>query len=197
MNHQTRTSFSRWAAALLLTGLSGTAAAHTFGAAGAGFAEGLAHPFVGLDHLLAMIGVGLWAAQSGGRTLWQLPLAFLSVMACGAWLGQAGPDWSGAEIMIALSVVALGVLVAMSARPAGWVGIGLVSLFALFHGYAHGQEIPQAAAPVTYAAGFLLATLILHLVGLGLGLSISRLQAASRVGGLAMAATGVYLLASL
>jgi urease accessory protein len=197
MNNQTRTFFTRWASALLLAGLSGTAAAHTFGAEGAGFAEGLAHPFLGLDHVLAMIGVGLWAAQLGGRALWQLPLAFLTVMAGGAWLDQAGSDWSGTEAMIALSVVALGLLVAVSARMAGWIGIGLVALFALFHGYAHGQEIPQAVAPVTYAAGFLLATLILHLIGLGLGLSISRTRTASRVGGLAMAATGVYLLASL
>jgi urease accessory protein len=197
MNHQTRTLSTRCASALLLAGLSGTAAAHTFGAEGAGFAAGLAHPFLGLDHLLAMIGVGLWAAQLGGQARWQLPLAFLMVMAGGAWLGQAGPDLAGAEIMIALSVVTLGVLVALSARMAGWLGIGLVSLFALFHGYAHGQEIPQAAAPLTYAAGLLLATLMLHLIGLGLGLSASRLRAASRVGGLAMAATGVYLLASL
>lgn len=176
---------------------SGIVSAHTFGADGAGMTEGLVHPFVGIDHLLAMLAVGIWAAQLGGRALWQVPLAFVVMMAGGAWLAQLGLDLSLVEVMIAASVLVLGLLVAGSVRASISVSVMAVSLFALFHGYAHGLEMPRAGAPLSYASGFLLATLCLHLLGIALGLSLNRTRVLSRIGGAAIALTGVYLLASL
>jgi urease accessory protein len=176
---------------------SGVASAHTFGAQGAGMSEGLVHPFVGIDHLLAMLAAGIWAAQLGGRALWQVPLAFVTVMAGGAWLAQLGVAVSLVELMIAGSVVVLGVLIAGSIRVSSPVSVMAVSLFALFHGYAHGLEMPQAGNPWAYAAGFVLATLCLHLLGIALGLSLNRMRMLSRIGGAGIAVTGVYLLASL
>jgi urease accessory protein len=178
---------------LVLT--SGNVSAHTFGAEGAGFADGLVHPFIGIDHLLAMIAVGIWAAQLGGRALWQVPLAFVAVMAGGAGLAQWGLGLSLAEGMIAVSVLVFGLMVAGSVRVSAAVSVMVVSIFALFHGYAHGLEMPQAGAPLAYASGFILATACLHLIGIGLGMSLNRMQALSRLGGAAIAATGVYLLA--
>lgn len=176
---------------------AGHAAAHTFGAHDAGLGEGVLHPFIGLDHLLAMIAVGFWAAQLGGRALWQVPLAFVSVMAGGAVLAQLGLPFAPAEAMIAASVLVLGLLVAGSVRVSAPTGAMAVSVFALFHGYAHGLEMPQAGSPAAYAAGFVLATACLHLSGIGLGLLLSRVQLLSRLSGTALAATGVYLLAGL
>ncbi len=183
------------AACLLIA--SGSAAAHTFGAAGAGLAQGFAHPFLVADHLLAMLAVGIWSALQGGRSLWQLPLAFVAAMSLGGWLGLEGLGWGQVEPLIALSVVVLGLLVASRTAFSGAAGVALVALFALFHGYAHGAEIPEAAAPLAYAAGFLLATAALHGLGLALGLSSRRWHLLPRLGGAAIAATGVYLLAGL
>ena len=176
---------------------SGVANAHTFGAQGAGFAEGLVHPFIGVDHLLVMIAVGLWAVQLGGRAVWQIPLAFVAMMAAGAEVARLGLSFPFEEGAIALSVVGVGLMVATSAHLARGLGLLLVGLFALFHGYAHGHEMPEAAAPLAYAAGFLLATISLHLIGIGLGFACLRMKWARRLGRVAMAATGVYLLSSL
>jgi urease accessory protein len=176
---------------------AGNVSAHTFGAHGAGMAEGLVHPFIGIDHLLAMLAVGIWAAQLGGRALWPVPLAFVSVMAGGAWLAQLGLDLSLVEVMIAASVLVLGLLIAGSVRVSTSVSVMAVSVFALFHGYAHGLEMPQAGAPLAYASGFMLATVCLLLIGIVLGLSLNRMRVLSRIGGAAIAVTGVYLLASL
>lgn len=176
---------------------AGQAAAHTFGAHGAGFAEGFIHPFLGLDHLLAMLAVGIWAAQLGGRALWLVPLAFLSVMVGGAALAHSGLPFAPIEAMIAASVLVLGLLVAGSVRVSAAVGAMAVAFFAYFHGYAHGLEIPQAATPVAYVAGFMLATGCLHLLGIGLGSSLKRAPLLTRLSGSALAATGVYLLAGL
>ncbi len=173
------------------------AEAHTFGAAGAGLTEGLIHPFIGIDHLLAMLAVGIWAAQLGGRSLWLLPLAFVAVMAGGAGLAQLGLDLALVEVMIAVSVLALGSLVAGSIRVSAGVGMLTVSIFALFHGYAHGLELPEAGTPLAYAAGFVLATTCLHLIGIGVGIGLRQSQWLTRIGGAALSATGVYLLASL
>lgn len=181
----------------MLSLFAATASAHTFGAHGAGMTEGLVHPFIGLDHLLAMLAVGIWAAQLGGRALWQVPLAFVAVMAGGAALAQLGLGLSLVEVMIAGSVLALGLLIAGAVRVSGTVSVMAVSLFALFHGYAHGLEMPQAGSPVAYAAGFVLATVCLHLLGIALGLSLNRMRVLSRISGAAIAVTGVYLLASL
>lgn len=182
-----------------LIGLSfaGSASAHSFGAQGAGFVQGLAHPFLGLDHLLAMFAVGLWASQLGGTALWRVPLAFVAVMAGGALWANLGLDAALAETVIALSVLALGVMVAGAVRlPMSW-SLPLVALFALGHGYAHGLEIPDAASPWGYGAGFLLATAGLHLAGIGAGLSAHRHRALVRLGGCAIAVGGAWLLAGV
>ena len=151
--------------ALILPG----AEAHTFGTQGAGLVAGLAHPFVGLDHLLAMIAVGIWAGQLGGRLVWQVPLTFVSVMSAAAALGSFGISLPLVEPAIACSVLVLvlGLLIAGSVRLPVYTGVGLVALFAVFHGYAHGLELPQAASPFLYGVGFVLATSLLHCTGIG------------------------------
>ena len=181
----------------VITVFTNSASAHTFGAHGAGFVEGLAHPLVGLDHLLAMVAVGLWAAQLGGRALWMTPLAFVTVLAGGAGLALCGWDLPLVETMIAASVLVLGSMVAGSVRVSVWVSMMAVSLFALFHGYAHGLEMPQAAMPWAYGTGFILATAMLHGLGISLGLTLSRYHGLSRIGGTAIALSGAYLLASM
>jgi urease accessory protein len=143
------------------------AEAHTFGTQGAGLVAGLVHPFVGLDHLLAMIAVGIWAGQLGGRLVWQVPLTFVSVMSAAAALGSFGVTLPLVEPAIACSVLVLGLLIAGSVRLPASTGVGLVALFAVFHGYSHGLELPQAASPFLYGVGFVLATSLLH--GLGIG----------------------------
>ena len=186
---------------LLLSGVAGTAflfansvSAHTFGAHGAGFGEGLVHPLLGVDHLLAMIAVGFWAAQLGGKALWQAPLAFVAMMVGGALIANIGIDASLVEAMIAASVIFLGLMIAGSVKLPPSVSVIVVSAFALFHGYAHGLEMPQASTPLAYGAGFVLATGCLHLIGVGLGISANRMRILARVSGAAIAATGLYLL---
>lgn len=170
--------------------LAGTATAHTGDHAAAGFAGGLAHPFMGLDHLLAMIAVGLWAAQQGGRALWAVPAAFVGTMALGGTLAWSGIALPQAEAAIALSVLVLGVLVATRRRWAVTAGAALAAGFALFHGYVHGLEMPLAASPVPYAAGLMLATACLHGIGIASSLVGRR---AVRVAGVGIAAAGVAL----
>jgi urease accessory protein len=184
--------------AIVVAGLSSPAMAHITGASSAGFSGGFAHPFTGLDHILAMVTVGLWASQLGRPAYWMLPLAFPAVMAVGAGLGIAGVPLPWIEIGIAGSVVILGSMVALALKPSLAVSIALIGLFALLHGHSHGTELPQAASPVAYAAGFLIATVTLHGVGLTIG-STSRWPVA-RIGvravGAAIAAIGVVLLIS-
>jgi urease accessory protein len=175
------------------------AEAHLLDAGGAGWAHGFAHPFSGLDHILAMLAVGVWAAQSGRPALWVLPAAFPLAMAAGGLLGIAGVPVPGIESGIAASVLILGLLIAARARPPLALSIALVALFAVFHGHAHGTELPQAASPVLYGLGFVAATAVLHLIGLGIGRAM-RLPAgvtALRVGGGAIAAAGLALFVGL
>jgi urease accessory protein len=162
------------------------ALAHTFGAHGAGFMQGVAHPFTGLDHLLAMTAVGVWAAQQGGRALWAVPASFVLTMIIGALVAVAGIQLPHIEAMVAASVLVLGLLVAFQSRWPLAVGMGLVSLFAFFHGHAHGLEMPEAASPVLYGFGFVLATVVLHLVGI----------ASARVSGRWVQAAGVFTAAA-
>jgi len=169
--------------------------AHTFGAHGAGFADGLAHPFLGLDHLLAMLAVGFWAARLGGPALWRVPVAFLMAMSVGAGLAGPALDLPWLEAGIGGSVLALGLLVAFAPRLSGWLSLSLVALFALFHGFAHGLEMPEAASPWGYGLGFLLATASLHFAGVLLGLALGRFRLAALAAGSAIAATGLLLLA--
>lgn len=175
---------------------AGGAEAHVFGAWGGGLGEGFFHPIGGLDHVLAMVAVGLWAAQLGGRALGALPAAFLSMMAVGGLFGGAGIPLPWVEAGAAASVVVLGMAVAWALRWPMLAGLGLVGLFALYHGHAHGAEIPQTAAPALYAFGFLAATALLH----GAGIALGRLAASRLIGpkllrgtGAAVAAAGVVL----
>lgn len=174
---------------------AGAAQAHTFGAEGAGFVAGFAHPLGGLDHLLAMVAVGLWASQLGGRALWLVPSAFVGAMAVGGLIGMAGVEIGGIEQMILASVLVLGLVVAMAFRIRTDLAMGLVGLFALFHGMAHGLELPEASAPLGYAVGFVLATALLHGVGIAAGLIAStRLSVlATRAAGAVVALAGVGL----
>jgi urease accessory protein len=133
------------------------------------FASGFKHPWNGLDHMLAMLAVGLWAGLSGGRALWAWPLAFIGVMLAGGALGIAGVSVPMVEPGILASVIVLGLLVLTAARLPVALGAALVAVFALLHGHAHGSELPAQAAAASYAAGFALATALLH--GLGLGVA--------------------------
>ncbi len=180
--------------ALTLLGLSGVAQAHTSGLPHMDFATGLAHPLSGLDHILALVAVGLWAAQRGGRALWLIPLTFVLTMAMGGFLGFLGVTLPYVELGIASSVVILGLLVALASRLPLAASMGLVGLFALFHGYAHGAEIAAESNALWYSLGFLLATATLHIGGVGIALATR--QNLLRVSGAAIAASGVLLLAA-
>ena len=172
------------------------AEAHTFGSQGAGLMAGLTHPFVGLDHLLAMIAVGIWAGQLGGRAVWLIPLTFVSVMAVAATLASFGLLLPLMEPAIACSVLVLGLLIAGSVRLPTSVGVLLVSLFAVFHGYAHGLELPQAASPILYGAGFVLATALLHGLGIGFARNSRQHKMLQRIAGYSLIAASGLLLAA-
>lgn len=181
--------------ALPLAGLSGAAFAHTLGAHGAGFFHGILHPLLGADHLLAMLAVGLWASQQGNRAVWAAPAGFMLAMIAGMTLGVAGVALPLVEPMVAASVLALGLLVATRAQPHWLAGFALAAGFALFHGHAHGGEMPEAAVPLAYAIGMVLATAALHGIGLLGGRWIGRRQALLVRGlGLVAAGAGVALL---
>ncbi len=157
---------------LLLTATA--ASAHTGDAAGAGFVTGFTHPLLGWDHVAAMVAVGLWGAFLGAPAIWVLPVAFPLVMALGGALGVAGVPLPGIETGIAASALVIGLAVALAARPPLWVAAAIVALFAVFHGHAHGTEMPAAADPIAYAAGFVIATGLLHLAGIAFGLLAAR-----------------------
>lgn len=175
------------------------ALAHTYGVHGSGFGAGFAHPLGGLDHILAMVAVGVWAAQIGGRAMWLVPTAFVAAMIGGGAIGMAGVPLPMVELGIVASVVLLGALIALQSRLPLPLTMALVALFALFHGHAHGLEAPTAAAPLLYAAGFTLATALLHGAGVGLALAVSRLSSirAVRLAGGAIAAGGLALVAGI
>ena len=172
------------------------AEAHTFGSQGAGLMAGLTHPLVGLDHLLAMIAVGIWAGQLGGRAVWLIPLTFVSVMAAAATLASFGLLLPLMEPAIACSVLVLGLLIAGSVRLPTSVGVLLVGLFAVFHGYAHGLELPQAASPILYGAGFVLATALLHGLGIGFASNSRQHKILQRIAGYSLIAASGLLLAA-
>ena len=186
---------SRAAAALALAGAAGTAAAHPGHAEG--LAAGLAHPFLGLDHLLAMLAVGLWSARAlpAGRR-WQGPAVFVAAMLAAALAALAGVALPGVEIAIAASVVLCGVLVAQGRALGAHTGLALVALAALAHGLAHGAEAP-AGGFALFAAGFVAATAALHGAGLALAVRAQRLPAlAWTVTGAALGAGGLAMLAA-
>lgn len=175
------------------------ALAHPGHDAAGGLLHGFVHPVTGIDHVLAMIAVGVIAAQYGGRALWLVPTSFLVAMAIAGVIGMAGIVVPVAEVGIGVSVVVLGLVIAFQLRPPTFVAMTVVGFFALFHGYAHGAELPDGMAGLSFALGFLLATALLHSTGVGLGLLMQR-QASSRrliqAGGGAMALVGIAVLAS-
>jgi len=175
--------------------LPGIALAHTGVGETTSFMRGFSHPVGGMDHLLAMVAVGLWAAQVGGRALWVVPCTFVGVMIVGGILGFSGVPVPFIEQGILLSVLIMGILIAGAFRLALAYSALIVGLFALFHGQAHGAEMPALITAASYTAGFAVATAILHLAGIGLGMFVSRidLPAVSRFAGGAIALSGVYL----
>ncbi len=181
------------AAAVLVLAGSGMAEAHTFGAYGAGFFTGLLHPAGGLDHVLAMVAVGLWASQIGGRALWAIPGSFVAMMAAGGVWGMLGAPLPWAEGGVLASVLVLGAAVALAWRSPLRAGMAVAGVFAVFHGYVHGAEIPQSASPALYAVGFVLATAILHASGVGWGAGMRRMGGIAaplvRIGGGLIAAS--------
>jgi len=185
------------ALAVLATAASSSAAfAHVGDHSHMGLTEGFLHPFSGLDHVLAMVAVGLWASQLGGRALWLLPLTFPVVMAVGAALGFGGVALPWVEFGIAASVLVLGAAVALTLRPSLAVSLPLIGLFAALHGYGHGVELPTGASALSYAAGFITATLMLHVIGIALGMLANHVPVrfAARTAGGAIAVAGVALL---
>jgi urease accessory protein len=136
----------------------------------AGLLAGLKHPISGPDHVLAMVSVGLWGAQLGQPAIWLLPVTFPIVMAFGGFLGLIGVPLPGVELGVALSALLLGIMVLSDARPPLAVGVAIVAFFAVFHGHAHGTELPPGQDDLTYSAGFVMATGTLHAIGIGIGL---------------------------
>jgi urease accessory protein len=191
---------ARAALATALTLVPGLAFAHVGAGDTHGFAHGFMHPIGGLDHVLAMVGVGLFASRLGGRALWLVPLAFVAMMGVGGAVGMAGIGLPYVEIGIAASVIVLGLAVALQLGMPLAAAMAAVGLFAVFHGHAHGAEMPADAAGLSYGAGFIVATALLHGAGLALGVTLSRLattpvsKIALRLGGGAMALAGVGLL---
>ena len=171
------------------------ALAHPGVGATSGFAAGFAHPLSGIDHLLAMVAVGLWAAQLGGRALWAVPATFVALMLVGAGLGMYGVPVPFVEAGILASVLVLGVLVAGAYRLPVVAGAVLVGAFALFHGHAHGSEMPLSVAGLAFCAGFAAATAMLHAAGMAAGLAVRRLDLPklARLAGGAIAVSGLYL----
>jgi urease accessory protein len=173
-----------------------TAYAHIQQGQAAGFITGLEHPWSGLDHVLAMIAVGLWGAQLGNPAIWLLPITFPLVMSFGALMGLLGIPLPGIEIGIAVSAIVLGIMVLGEARPALAVAGILVGFFAVFHGHAHGTELPAGQSGLLYSMGFVIATGCLHGLGITMGL-IHRWPAgrlALRGSGALIAAMGVFFL---
>ena len=198
-------SFSRKAAhsfavlllvALALAAMPHPAIAHVEQGQAAGFLTGLKHPWSGLDHVLAMIAVGLWGAQLGNPALWLLPVTFPIMMSLGAVMGLIGMGLPGVEVGIALSALLLGGMVMGEARPKLAVAVLLVRFFAVFHGHAHGTELPPGQSGLLYSMGFVIATGCLHGMGIGIGL-VHRWPAgrlALRGAGAFIAGMGVFFL---
>jgi urease accessory protein len=178
------------------------ASAHVGVGSTSGFGHGLWHPLGGIDHVLAMVAVGMFAVNLGGRALWAVPLTFVSLMAFGGLLGAEHVAVPYVEVGIALSVVVLGLLVALQVQWPVAAAMALVGVFALFHGHVHGEEMPIAASGAAYAAGFMMATALLHIVGIAIGIGIQRSGSAhwhrtAQVSGFAMALAGAGLLAGV
>jgi urease accessory protein len=149
--------------------MSKLAFAHGDGQIGGGFGSGFSHPIQGMDHVVAMIAVGLWGAQLGPPAIWLLPIAFPLMMALGAAISLMGFPLPGVEIGIACSAIVLGAMVLMEFKLPIAATIAIVGVFAIFHGHAHGNELPDGESGLAYSLGFVLGTGLLHAVGIGIG----------------------------
>ena len=161
---------SRWLLIATSCVIAWPVLAHEQQGQAAGFVTGLLHPVSGLDHVLAMVAVGLWGAQLGAPAIWLLPVTFPLMMAFGGFLGLIGVPLPGVEIGIAASAILLGAMVALQARPPLALAGLLVAFFAVFHGHAHGTELPAGQSGLLYSLGFVVATGLLHAVGISIGL---------------------------
>jgi urease accessory protein len=189
-----------WAALALAMPLvllpDGGALAHIIQGSAGGFGQGFEHPLTGADHFLAMFAVGIWGAQMGGRAVWALPVTFPLIMAAGGVAGMSGLPLPHVELGIALSILALGSAIAFAWHPVEVIALILIGVFAICHGYAHGVELPRAADPADYAAGFVIATGLIHLLGVGVGLGLGKPFGGrlARTLGAVIAVGGVYFL---
>jgi len=191
---------TRWVTFLWTVGtillLTQNAQGHIVSGESGGFVSGLKHPWSGWDHICAMVAVGLWGAQLGMPAIWVLPVTFPMVMAMGGFLGLIGIPFPGDELGIAASAILLGLMVLLAARPPLAVAMALVGIFGLFHGYAHGHELPPGQNGLLYSIGFVVATGTLHALGITIGL-VHRWNAGKvflRVAGAAIAVAGVVFL---
>ncbi|MGV8936272.1 MAG: HupE/UreJ family protein [Allorhizobium sp.] len=182
-------------AALLLAAVP--ADAHILGGPMGGFGSGFEHPLLGFDHFLAMLAVGLWGAQMGGRAVWSLPATFPMIMCVGGVIGMTEMfPIPFMELGIALSIIVLGGAIAAAWKAPEAIALVIIAFFAIFHGYAHGQELPLAADPAAYAVGFVVATGLIHIAGVGLGLVLGRFYDGkfTRALGGAIVVCGLYYL---
>lgn len=175
------------------------ASAHTGVGDVTGFWHGLEHPIGGLDHILAMLAVGLWAAQMGGKALWLVPGAFITAMIGSSVMGHFGLPLPGVEQGIVASDFILGMLLLFAVRLPLALSAGIVGMLAIFHGYAHGAEMPETASGLAYGFGFIISTTLLHVAGIGIGLGIDRYQPKLqqllfRIGGGATVVGAIYVL---
>ncbi len=180
---------------LLFLAAASTASAHPGHPSAEGMVTGFSHPFTGWDHLLAMLAIGLWSAQLGGRACWRVPAVFVGVMALAAGAGHWLGTLPGIDQGAAASVLALGLLIGTAVSVPAGAGLALTAFFAVFHGLAHGVEMPATSGAFAYGAGFTLASLLLHATGLGLGFAAARLSArASQWAGWGLATAGLVVL---
>ena len=202
LGNETASDLSRWRRAAQWSVLSAAvymgqiapAAAHMGTGLPGGIASGFRHPFTGRDHLLAMVSVGIWGAFLGRPLIYALPVIFPLMMVGGAALGMFAVPIPSPELGVAASVLVLGLCIALAIRAPTWIACAIVATFAVFHGYAHGTELPSAADPVGYSVGFVLATGVLHVCGIGIGLLNGRPHgvAVTRSMGAVIAAVGVW-----
>ena len=156
----------------MLMMFASVASAHEGAGIAGGFSSGFMHPVLGWDHVIAMVAVGLWGAFLGNPAIWILPIVFPLVMAFGGALGVIGVPVPAVETGIAVSAIVLGAMVAFAVRPPIWIAAVIVGAFAIFHGHAHGTELPVAANPLAYSLGFVIATGLLHISGIAFGLMV-------------------------
>ena len=182
--------------AMILFTFANVASAHESAGIAGGFSSGFMHPVLGWDHVIAMVAVGLWGAFLGSPAIWILPVVFPLVMAFGGALGVTGVPIPAVETGIAASAVVLGAMVAFAVRPPIWVAAVIVGAFAIFHGHAHGTELPAAANPLAYSLGFVIATGLLHISGIAFGMMVHWPfgKVAVRTGGSIIALAGVGFL---